>query len=539
MSQSRPPQKRRPTKPEGRGVGSRAFERRARATRQQRARKATVRERPARTEDAWLQLRRLLRRVPRVAWICAAVAIMNAVCWSIVTPAFQVPDEPNHYAYVKQLAETASFPRSRVGAYGTNVELSEVMDQLGYPNVRQQPRHRTISTSAAQESLDRTLAQLRASPQAKGSFAAGVATAQPPLYYALEAVPYSFANNALTRLQLMRLLSALMAGFTALFIFLFVREALPGEPWAWTAGGLAGALTPLLGFISGAVNPDALLLAVSAALFYLLARGFRRGLTLGLASLIGVTIVAGSLTKLNFVGLVPGAMLALVLMGVRARRTPGAAVWRSLAVAVAVAVSPILLYGIVNVASGHPTFGLISVVFNNAHFSLGELSYIWQLFLPRPPGTSNYFPGFFTTQQLWFNGYVGLFGWLDTAFPAWVYNAALVPLAAVVALFVRALISRRRALRPRLSEGLAYLVMAVGLMVTIGVASYTSFPAVMAAFAEARYLLPLLPLFAAVLALAARAAGRRWGPSVGALLIVLFFAHDVFSLLLVAGRYYS
>ena len=49
----------------------------------------------------------------------------------------------------------------------------------------------------------------------------------------------------------MRLLSALMAGVTALFTFLFVREALPGAPWAWTVGGLGAALAPLLGFISG------------------------------------------------------------------------------------------------------------------------------------------------------------------------------------------------------------------------------------------------------------------------------------------------
>ncbi|HXP37621.1 MAG TPA: DUF2142 domain-containing protein [Solirubrobacteraceae bacterium] len=464
---------------------------------------------------------------------------MNAVCWSIVTPPFQSPDEPDHYAYVKQIAETATLPRSSKDAYETNIELLQVMNGLGYPNVRQQPRHRTISTSAAQKDLERTLTQLRAVPQVKGSFAAGTATAQPPLYYALEAVPYSLASNVLTRLQLMRLLSALMAGVTALFVLLFVRETLPGEPWAWTAGGLAASLTPLLGFVSGSVNPDALLFAVSAALFYLLARGFRRGLTLGLALLIGATVAAGSLTKLNFAGLVPGALLALILMGLRARRASATTPWRSVAVGVAVAVSPIALYAIVNAASGHPIFGIVSSIVGQSHFSLRELSYVWQLFLPHLPGTTNYFPGIFTTQQFWFNGYVGLYGWLDTAFPVWVYNVALVPLVGVALLFARALISSARALRPRLGEGLAYLSMAVGLMIAVGVASYVSFPEQIATFAEARYLLPLLPLFGAILVLAARAAGRRWGPLVGALMIVLFFAHDVFSLLLVAARYYS
>jgi hypothetical protein len=59
------------------------------------------------------------------------------------------------------------------------------------------------------------------------------------------------------------------------------------------------------------------------------------------------------------------------------------------------------------------------------------------------------------------------------------------------------------------------------------------------AFTEPRYLLPMLALWGAVLALAARGAGRRWGPSAGALIVVLVLAHDLFSQLQVIARYYS
>ena len=100
-----------------------------------------------------------------------------------------------------------------------------------------------------------------------------VAANQPPLYYALQTIPYWLGSGGtlLDRLELMRLLSALMAGLTALFAYLFVCEALPGVSWAWTVGGLGVALAPLLGFMSGAVNPDAMLAAVSAGIFFLLA----------------------------------------------------------------------------------------------------------------------------------------------------------------------------------------------------------------------------------------------------------------------------
>jgi hypothetical protein len=82
-------------------------------------------------------------------------------------------------------------------------------------------------------------------------------------------------------------------------------------------------------------------------------------------------------------------------------------------------------------------------------------------------------------------------------------------------------------------------VMSVGLMTLIGIDSYLKYPASLAEYGQARYLLPLLPLLGAVPALAARGAGRRWGPAVGASLVVLLFAHDLFSQLQTIARYYG
>ena len=53
------------------------------------------------------------------------------------------------------------------------------------------------------------------------------------------------------------------------------------------------------------------------------------------------------------------------------------------------------------------------------------------------------------------------------------------------------------------------------------------------------WIVPLLPLLGAALALSARGAGRRWGPAAGALIVVLVLAHDVFSQLQVIARYYG
>ena len=59
-------------------------------------------------------------------------------------------------------------------------------------------------------------------------------------------------------------------------------------------------------------------------------------------------------------------------------------------------------------------------------------------------------------------------------------------------------------------------------------------------FEQARYpRSPLLPLYAAIVALAARGAGRRYGPAVGVLLISVAIAHSAVAILLALTRYYG
>lgn len=514
-------------------MGTRAFDRRTRELERRAARK---RARPKR-QPVRPSLRAALRRVPTAAWLCAAVACLNAACWSIVTPPLQVPDEPEHVAYVKQLAETGRLP-THSGRFSAEEEIA--LEDLHLQTVAEEPEYRTIASKAQQEKLQRDLTVAARSPE-RGSEYAGVAASEPPLYYALQAIPYTLARGGtlLDRIALMRLFSALFGGLTALFSYLFVREALPRTRWAWTVGGLGVALVPLLGFMSGAVNPDAMLYAVTAAIFYSLARAFRRGLTRGSALVLGALVAVGLLTKLNFVGIAPGALLGLVVLSVRAARTQGRAAYVSLAIALAIALSPGAIFVVHNLATGGRALGIVGAGIDSVHAPLSEISYIWQLYLPPLPGMHHDFGGVFTTRQIWFNWYVGLYGWLDTTFPGWVYELALLPAGAIAVLCVRELSVHAGALRRRAVELAVYGAICLGLMVLIGGDSYHQFPMVGSEYGQARYLLPLLPLLGLVLALAARGAGRRWGPLVGAAIIVLFVAHDVFSQLQEVARFYG
>jgi hypothetical protein len=514
-------------------VGARSFTRGARDVRRRAARKRAPGE-----QQLGPLLRSHLRRVPRAAWVCALVAFLNAACWSVISPPFEIPDEPSHVAYVQRLAETGQLPTSSAETFPP-AEYT-ILNDLHYSQVRYHSEQGTISTPAEQHKLESDLAKPLARSGGEGS--TGVSASQPPLYYALQTIPYALASvgNLLDQDALMRLLSALMGGVTALFAFLFVREALPGARWAWTVGGLGVALTPLFGELSGAVNPDAMLFAVSAALFYCLARGFRRGITPRLAAATGAVLAVGVCTKLNFVGLLPGAILGVLALCAIEWRSSRRSAYRCLALALGIGATPIVLYGIVNVFSGQPAGGAFAslVAFaGKGGATLGEIGYIWQFYLPRLPGMSPDFHGILTTQVFWFDGMVGLYGWLDATFPSWVYSVALIPAGLLALLLARALFLYRGALRSRALEVAVYMAMGLGLLILIGGDDYAH--KIPGEYAEPRYLLPLLALWGAVLALAARGAGRRWGPIVGVAIVSLVLAHDIFSQLLVISRYYG
>ena len=230
------------------------------------------------------------------------------------------------------------------------------------------------------------------------------------------------------------------------------------------------AFVPALASISGGLNPDAMLCAVAAALFYCLARAFRRGLTERLAIAIGLLTAVGLLTKLNFLGLIPGVALAAALLGRRLWAARGRrAALRALVPLCAIAAAPPCVYALVNVLSHHHTLGIGSgVIAVSAQRSLlGELSYIWQLYLPRLPGMHVDFADISPLRNLWFHGLVGEYGFEDTFLPGWADTVALLALAPVIALAAREALARRHALPVRTAELSVYLVVAAGLLLLI------------------------------------------------------------------------
>ncbi len=485
----------------------------------------------------WIVLRTLVsdRGTARVGVAIATVAVLNAAAWSFITPAFQMPDEVAHVAYVQSIGETGG-PQTHPPSLAISPEQATAMADTHFGEVGALT-YRAFAWAPLQQrrlavDLSRPLSRRPVVP-------AGEAEPEPPLYYALEAIPYRVAHGAtlLDRIALMRLCSALLAGLTALLSFLFVRECLPAKPWAWTVGGLGIALTPMFGFVSGGVNPDALTFALSAALFLCLARAWRRGVTMRLALCAGALIAAGMLTKVNFYGLVPGALLGLALAAHRTtlawdrrlvRLVGGAMAFAAVLFAAGVAFEGLVWH--------RPIFAARPIA-PESHVGLwSHIGYIWQVFLPRlpfQPKTSLVEPGYV---QL-FRSFVGAFGQLVVWFPSWVYWLAVGGFALVALLAVRALAADSRELRWRSGELIGYAAMAGVMMLLVGLSA--DLRRNLIAIVQGRYLLPLLPLFGLMLALAARGAGERWGRAFGVAIVSGAVAWTLFGQLMTIAFFYS
>jgi 4-amino-4-deoxy-L-arabinose transferase-like glycosyltransferase len=473
------------------------------------------------------------------------IALVNAAIWAAVVPPFQVPDETFHFAYAQYLAETGRPPPQGPGNPYSRQEQVAV-HKLWFFSVLGHPEQRAILTAPEDRELHAALGH----GDPRGSGGASSASNQPPLYYGIEAVAYLLtpSGNILARLALMRLVSALMAAATVLAIFLFLRELMPRSPWTWTVGALAVAFQPMFNFIAAGVQVDNLLFLASAATFLVLLRAYRRGLTLRRGVLLGAVVATGLLAKLTFLAVVPGVVLALLLLAWRARGDGGRRVARALGAAVAVAALPVALYALLNVAVWHrggPAGGGLAEVASNPVVHGGAITtsetieYIWQLYLPRLWFMAHsYFHGY-PLWRTWFDGTIGHFGWLDYWFPAWVYDAARYLLYALVPLAVVGVARLRREVRAVLPIFACFAVMAAGLLIAIGYAGIRFRVATGNQFEQARYLFPLLTFYALFVVLAARGAGRRWAPALGAALAVLAMAHGLFAETLTISRYYG
>ena len=151
-----------------------------------------------------------------------------------LTPAWQAPDEPAHYNYVRYLSAQGTLPELVDGCYD-QAYLSELTSRRFPPDL----------------SLDAVCYEFH----------------QPPLYYMLQTPLFLISGGSLL---VLRLFSVLLGAGVVLLAFLIGRTAFPDQP-AIAYGAMAFvAFVPMHVAILSSVNNDSLAELILAAILLLL-----------------------------------------------------------------------------------------------------------------------------------------------------------------------------------------------------------------------------------------------------------------------------
>ncbi len=472
------------------------------------------------------------------------VALLNGTAFSLLTPPFQVPDETAHFAYVQRVVEHGARP-GVVGRPEFSTEQTAAMSAMGTLGIIGRP---SAHPPDAEASTDAALeAAAEGAPRGDGG-GPSTASGQPPLYYALTAIPYKLLTWASLpgRLRGMRLMSVFFFALGAALCALVVAEFLPRQPWAPLVGGLAVALSPYTAFIGSGVTPDTLLLAVSAGTLLLFARAFRAGLTRRRAACIGLVVGAGAVTKLTYLAFVPPATVAVAYLVLRDRdalkRLPGGTIGCIVAAVIAAASLPALAYGWAELSTSAPngSRGAVGIAVEGGTETNYKLVavYAWELVLPRLPFMPEQFR-YSPPLSTWLDGFAGRYGWLDYGAPAQV-NSTFRCFAAVVGLLaLAALALHRRAVFARRWLVVAYAAFAVALVLVIAKTSYDYRRDTGFTFEQPRYLFGVASLYSLAVAVACLGLGRRAAPLLATVAVTLFALHDLTGITQTLVRYYG
>jgi hypothetical protein len=330
---------------------------------------------------------RTVRRAPRwrVFSIAFVALLAPMLLWSLASPLGSVPDEPSHAIRAAAVVRGEVF----TGVWSENSSLAraDVPAYVAFMHLR------TCYAFQPEITAD-CIGTVAGDPNAivtTGQSASG----NSPLYYAIVGWP-TLVFDGDVALYGMRFVNAIIVA--ALFALMFMQLSLLGRS-RWAMIGAAVAITPMVLFLSGSINPNALEAASAGALFATLVGAFRREGTrrvlwerVAIAAIAVVLLVNTRGIALLWVLLILGAALALGDRAVVGRLLRRPAAW--------------VLMAIAAIGSGVAAWGFLHPTLSS---TAGAGTGI---------GAPLAFFNMLTKTFEYADGYVGIFGWVDTPSPA-------------------------------------------------------------------------------------------------------------------------
>lgn len=483
-------------------------------------------------------------RWPRIPWPLAAllaVAALQALTWAIITPPFQGPDEAEHAAYAQHLAETGNSVTRKAGGPGYSTEIETALLSLNLAALRSNASARPALTPLDEEAWK---AYQRTMPDEhrKNGVGPNAQAQNPPLYYALQVVPYRLAasGDLFTRLFAMRLLNVLLfVGIVALVWHLAAE--LFQQRWPRVVAAGAVALQPKLASLAGSVSPDVLLTFVWTAFALVAVRTLRRGPTMRNVALLGALTAASVLTQGRGLALVPAALVLGIVLLVRFR--PARATALKLAgVGGGIALAGLVLAALWSASSsgGDGAFGG-EITQSAGNPNLREfLSYVWQFYFESFSFLDTRVGPPYGYRQMYVETFFSSLASLEVVFRPRTFDYLQIAIAVgFVVLYTQIVVYRRRLLS-RWPVVLVLGSMIASLLVVLHVSAYRdmlinpSQPLI-----TGRYLIPAIALFGITLAFVCSHLPRRVGHIAGALVLAVGVTLSLGSFGVALERFYA
>jgi hypothetical protein len=467
--------------------------------------------------------------------VLLAVAVVEAVAWTIVMPPLQGPDEISHVAYVQRIVENREIPWPSAGEAASvgspySTELANGANQAGLYVLGGNLAARPADTPA-DEALWNRLKQGYGRPQRANGVGFTSSLKNPPAYYLYSAVVYA-ATGPLAlfdQLFVMRLANIPILLAMIVFTWLLAGELLGGRRALQALATIVVTLQPQLMQLTAVVNPDVLLCATSTAGLYLCVIVLCRGLTPArVAGLVGVCALAG-FTHGRGLALILPAALAIGLRAWRDRR-PG---HPRPAIAAALAALGVAAFALV--------FAWVATRGAMSGSGLRQLaSYVWQFYLPRLGFMQPMIGPHYGLRDIITERYYGAFAQLEIGFSPDVYDVFWWVTLFVGALAIASLVVHRKALVAQWDVAVVLGVAVVGLLALLNAVAYRALVVLpLDPIIAGRYLLPLAALYGVGVALAVSLAPGRWGAAAGGGVAAALALLQLSSLGITVARFYA
>lgn len=481
------------------------------------------------------------------AWLFSICAL-NAACWALITPVFQLPDEVDHFAYVASLATHFKAPENPAAPRWPSSERDAI-----YATHFLEDHYTSDSRAPWLQSDVAAYHRVLARTHPSDGDGDGVTTASThgPIYYLALTPAYLLAgsDHVFSQLTLARLISALIGAVTAVMVYLMCLELTPRRRWLAVAAALLVSYEPMYGFISGGVNNDVGVNAGAAAVELLLLRILTRGLNMRRALLTGAVLALIPYVKGTAYSLWVVAAIVLAFALARELRARPCREWTK-------TLRPWALFAIALIAvhlawtsgaagltasssAGTPSAGALAGGNPALHHLATFVSYLWQVLLPRLPFMHSHFVGVgYPFKVIFVERGFAAFGFYSVYFPHGLYTALMIviyltPLAALVAAWrERAFV--RRNLWPVLVLVLTPIVVIVGFE-----SEFFTLAARYAVAEFGRYAFPAIGPLAILVVGSLYAFGRRAVPWLAPGLVVAMIAFSYASQVLTLTAFYG